>query len=131
MLRRIPSSASHSTTVLWADVAFECAVAVLALIIATTGADALGFSRIWLFGIAAAFAAAAIAIVPIARQPRTAIVAALAWGNMLGGVVLWCVLTFYWATWTPEARWLVAGIADGFVVLGVLELVLVRRGSFR
>jgi len=84
-----------------------------------------------LFGIAAAFGVAAVAIVPIARQPRAQLVKVLAWGNTLGGAVLWGALAFYWTKWTPESRGMLAVVADGFVILGVIELFAVRRIAFR
>ena len=34
----------------------------------------------------------------------------------------------YWVNLTTSTRWMLATVMDGFVVLGVLELIVIRRG---
>lgn len=129
MTDRANPSLSRAVPILWADVAFEFIVCLIALALAMLNAGWLGISNNWLYGIAAAFGVASVAIVPMARQPHVPVVTLLGWANLLGGIAGWVALTLYWAHLTTPARWMLAAVMDGFVVLGLLELVAVHRDS--
>jgi hypothetical protein len=127
MIDRANPSLSRVVPILWADVAFELVVCVTALALTMTDSGWLGISHAWLCGIAAAFGAASLAIVPIACTPHVSVVTLLGWANLLGGIAGWLALALYWAHCTIAARWMLAAVMDGFVVLGSVELILVRR----
>jgi len=128
MTDRARLSPSRVVPFLWADVAFELFVCLVALLLAMSNAAWLGISHAWLYGIAAAFGLASVAIVPIARQPHVTVVTLLGWANVLGGIAGWVALALYWVNLTTSTRWMLATVMDGFVVLGVLELIVIRRG---
>ncbi len=77
----------------------------------------------------AIFLAAAAGIALLARRPlpNPAAVRALAVANVAGGVVLWALLVVAWASLPPVARAASGAVADGCLLLGVLELLSLRR----
>lgn len=125
---RLPLS-RDTRRVLWADAAVELVVAV-ALVGLTTSIDT------W-FGIEAPIAraggaifvaaAAALAIMAIAERTPATLVRIVAWTNIAGGAIAWLALLGSWSSVSPEGRWLAAAVADAFILLGVLELVVLRR----
>lgn len=114
-------------TVLWADVALELAVAGLCFALAGSAAAWFGVESMVFYVVGVVFAAAAVAIVPLARKPSTDLAVPLAWANIAGGCAAWLLLALAWGTFAAEGRWILAAVADSFIAIGVLELVAVRR----
>lgn len=114
-------------TVLWADVALELIVAVLCFALAGSAAGWFAVDRVVFYVAGAVFAAAAVAIVPLALKPGANLAAPLGWANIAGGCAAWVVLALAWGTFAAEGRWVLAAVADSFIAVGVLELVAVRR----
>ena len=119
--------------ILWADAAVELVVAFV-----LTGA--VGRVHWWLnverpvtFVAAAVFIAAAIAVGWMAWSEKTspAAVRYLAFANIAGGAALWLGTILNWDRFESEGAWLIAAVADAFVVLGLLELFALRQETNR
>jgi hypothetical protein len=115
------------TTILWADVCLEFLVAILCFALAGPASNWLGIAQGTLYVVGVVFVVAGIALVPLARKPAPVAVIALAWANIIGGSATWLVLTLAWGSIAPEGRWVLAAIADSFIVIGVAELLALRR----
>lgn len=115
--------------VLWADVAFQAVVGAVLLATATFADRWFDLSTATIYLLAAVFFIAAVAIVPLARaeQPSARAVTSLAWANIAGGAAGWLVLLLRWDHFEAEGRWLLMFAADAFLVLGVAELIALRR----
>ena len=114
---------------LWADAAVEAAIALVLLGIVGRPHWWLNVEReVTVLG-AAVFAVAAIAIAVAAWHRRTSaqFVEYLAFANIAGGVAVWIAAIARWSDFEPEGRWLIAAGADAFLLLGVLELVALRK----
>jgi hypothetical protein len=51
----------------------------------------------------------------------------LAFANIAGGAALWLGAMLNWDRFESEGAWLIAAIADAFVVVGLLELFALRQ----
>lgn len=115
--------------VLWADAAVELIVAIV-----LTGA--VGRVHWWLnverpvtLTAAAVFLAAGVAVGWLAWSASTspALVRYLAFANIAGGAALWLGAMLNWDRFESEGAWLIAAVADAFVVIGLLELFALRQ----
>ena len=115
--------------ILWADAAVELLVAII-----LTGA--IGRVHWWLdvdrpvtLIAAVGFALTAIAIAWLARSPKTSpeLVGYLAFANISGGAALWLGAMLNWGRFEGEGTWLIAAVADAFIVLGLLEVFALRQ----
>lgn len=115
--------------VLWADAAVELGIALM-----LTGM--LGRVHWWLnvdqpvtLIAAGVFAVAAVAVAWMAWYPKTSPewVRYVAFANIAGGAALWLGAMLNWDRFESEGAWLIAAVADAFVVLGLLELFALRQ----
>lgn len=115
--------------VLWADVSVEAAIGAVLLATATFADRWFDLASATIYVLAAVFFMAAVTIVPLARaeQPSARAVTSLAWANIAGGAAGWLVLLLRWDHFEAEGRWLLMFAADAFLVLGVAELIALRR----
>ena len=127
------SLTSLTRKVLWADAAVELVVALV-----LTGA--VGRVHWWLnverpvtLIAAVVFFAAAFAVAWMAWSQKTApaLVRYLAFANIAGGAALWLGAMLNWDRFESEGAWLIAAIADAFVVVGLLELFALRQQAKR
>ncbi|MEO8540835.1 MAG: hypothetical protein ABI577_13930 [bacterium] len=51
----------------------------------------------------------------------------LAFANIGGGLAIWVAAGLKWSQFEPGGHWLVAFIADGCLLLGVLQVLVLRR----
>lgn len=114
--------------VLWADAAVELVVAILLTGVAGRVHWWLNVERPVTLIAAAIFAAAAAAVAWLAWSPKTpsAWVRYLAFANIAGGAALWLGAMLNWDRFESEGAWLIAAVADAFIVLGLLELFALR-----
>lgn len=126
MLKAIRSQ-TPLALILWVDVALELVIAALCFLLASQAAGWFGIETGSLYVVGVVFLVAAIAIVPLARNPQPGGVTPLAWANVIGGSAAWLVLVIAWGRFEPEGRWVLAAIADGFIAIGVAELFALRK----
>lgn len=114
---------------LFADAAFEVFVA-LAL------SGALGRAHWWLnverpVTMVAAFVFLAAALVLLGaglnRATPQSVLRPLAFANLAAGAAIWVGAIITWSRFEPEGHWLVGAVADGFLALGLLEYLALRR----
>jgi hypothetical protein len=114
---------------LWADALIE---AVIALVLA----GLIGRAHWWLnvdrtvtLAGAALFAIAALVIAFAARDRRTSpeFVQYLGFANVAGGLALWVGAILRWDHFEDEGHWLIAAGADAFILIGILQLVALRK----
>jgi hypothetical protein len=124
-----PALSPVARRLLFADAAFEGFVA-LAL------SGALGRAHWWLNVerpvtiIAACVFLAAAAILlgaGLSRATPQSVLRPLAFGNLAAGAAIWVGAVITWSRFEPEGRWLIGAIADGFLALGLLEYLAIRR----
>jgi hypothetical protein len=130
MFKKAERGLASSSAILWADVVLEVVVAVAAFALAHIADRWLAIDSFWLHVAGAAFLAAAAAIVPIARTPRSNVVQIVAAANVLGGLLGWLLLAVVWSRFEPEGRWVMAAVFDAFILIGIAEWLAVRRGQF-
>lgn len=115
------------------DAAFEFVVAVALVLAGGALADAFNVDRIVMWIAAGVFLAAALAIggpVFTAHESRD-FVGILAIANIVGGVALWALLGVFWGHFEPGGRWALVAVADMFILIGILEIVALRRTPAR
>ncbi len=115
------------SVILWADAGIEFLVAILCFALAGPASNWLGLEQGTLYVAGVVFVVAGIAIIPLARKPSPVAVTGLAWANIIGGGAAWVVLVLAWGTIAAEGRWVLAAVADSFIVLGIAELLALRR----
>jgi hypothetical protein len=115
------------TTILWADAGLEFLVALVCFALAGPASNWLGIPEAALYVAGVVFVVAGIAIIPLARKPSVVGVTALGWANIIGGAALWVVLALAWGSVAAEGRWVLAAVADSFIVVGVAELFALRK----
>lgn len=111
-----------------ADALFELVVGAALLAPGSPAGRWLGSSGL-ATGLGAVFVAAAAGIALLARPPRpnAGAVRALAVANVAGGALLWALVILAWTHLPPLARAASGAVADGCLVLGILELLALRR----
>ncbi len=77
------------------------------------------------------FAAAGLAICALLRVDHGQLVRGLALANIIGGCIGWVVLLAAWSLFEPAGRAVLGSASDGFILVGALELLALRRGGGR
>lgn len=112
--------------------------AVFEFVIAAVLAGVIGRAHFWLnvdrsvVLTAAALLAVVGVVLAVAAFHRAAtnsFVQNVAFANIVGGLAIWAAAGLNWSQFEPGGHWLVAFIADGCIVLGVLELIALRKTS--
>ncbi|HEX6030837.1 MAG TPA: hypothetical protein VFY90_05345 [Tepidiformaceae bacterium] len=127
----MPTSPVRSALLL--DAAFELVGAAMMVVAGGTFADLLNVNRIVLWIAAGVFLAAGIGIAAAVNADFESreLVWSLAVANIAGGVVLWVLLGVAWGHFEAGGRWLLGAVADMFILVGVLEIVALRRTPVR
>jgi hypothetical protein len=114
---------------LWADAALELVIAVALVGILGDPAEWLDVSPAAVWVAAGVFLVAAAAVAGLAawRSTTRGLVQQLAVANVLGGMAVWAVALAFWGRFEVEGRTLVALAADGFILVGILEWLALRR----
>jgi len=63
----------------------------------------------------------------LSRATPQSVLRPLAFGNLAAGAAIWVGAVITWSRFEPEGRWLIGAIADGFLALGLLEYLAIRR----
>lgn len=115
--------------VLWADAGLELLVAAVLIGFPGPAEDWLHLHPAVSLSLAGIFLAAGIALAAAAQSRRTigAFVRFLAWANIAGGTAVWLLLLDAWGYFPAEGRWMLAAAGDSFIVIGILELIALRR----
>ncbi len=61
------------------------------------------------------------------RHTSERFVRSVAFANVVGSLAIWAAAAMNWSQFEPGGHWLVAFVADGCLVLGALELIVLRR----
>jgi|GEM_PF-2524957 len=127
----LPFSAISPLTrkLLWADAAIEAVIAAVLLGVVGRPHWWLNVDRTVTLTGAAVFAVAAVAIGLAAWNRRTSaeFVQYLAFANIVGGLAVWAIAILRWDRFEDEGRSLVGAGADAFILIGIMELVALRR----
>jgi len=115
--------------ILWVDAAVELVVGVFLLGLVGSPHEWLDVSRSASVVASIVFLVAALAVGFLALRVESSLayVRYLAYANIVGGVVVWLALLIRWGEFDSEGRWLASAVADMFILLGVLELLALRR----
>lgn len=114
------------------DAAFELGVALALVFAGKRLADLLNLDSgwVWLFAAVFALAAATIAVIVVTGYSRE-LVWSLAAANIAGGLVLWLMFLFVRGQLDPGGRWMLAAVADSFLLVGLLEVLALWRTPVR
>ena len=119
--------ASPLAAILWADAALELVGAAALLLWRDELRAWLGLGAATL-PLAALFVVGAPAVaLLIVTGSRRELVRALALGNLGAGLAGWAFFLVTWSSLEAEGRWIGPAASDTFLVLGVLELLALRR----
>ena len=117
-------------TTLFIDAGFEFAVGAALIAFAGTIGGWFGFGPPIAVAIGLVFVLAGVVILQMARSPvDSALVRALASANIAGGALGWLTLAVVWGSLAPEARWLLGMASDAVILIGLLELLALRRAA--
>ncbi|MEX0782571.1 MAG: hypothetical protein WD557_07975 [Dehalococcoidia bacterium] len=118
---------------LYADAAFELIVAVLLAVWASTWADLFNVDEaiIWLAALVFLMAALGVGLIAVLQVEVRELVYSLAGANIAGGVVLWAFFAILRDDFDPGAQWAIAAVADSFILIGLLEILALRRSPTR
>jgi hypothetical protein len=129
MLTRTLTRLGPVRAALYVDAGFELAVAVLLVVLAPVWADLFNVDQAVIWVAAAVFLLAAVGVGLIAAMEFESreLVYALAAANIAGGLVLWLMFALMRDDFDPGAQWAVAAVADAFILIGLLEILALRR----
>ncbi|MGH2625733.1 MAG: hypothetical protein ACRDHY_03675 [Anaerolineales bacterium] len=129
MVGRTLSQPGPVRLALYADAAFELFVAIVLAASASTWADLFNVDQAVIWGVAGVFLLAALAVGFIAAMQIESreLVYGLAAANIVGGLALWAAWLFLRDDLDPGARWAAAAVADTFILVGLLEIFVLRR----
>lgn len=110
------------------DIAFEFAIGLALLAAFRPVAGWLNVRESFILAGGAVFVVTGALIWSLTRGPiAERRVRALALANIAGGFAGWLVLVATWPRFEGEGRWLLGFVADSTILLGVAELLLLRR----
>jgi hypothetical protein len=123
---------SLRTLLAW-DAALEVAIGAALIAFVAVVAPWLAIGTGVAVGVGVAFLGAAAVIAFLARNvaERRSAVQALAIGNIAAGSAGWLLLVLAWGAFDPPGRSLLGAASDAFILLGVLELMALRRERSR
>jgi hypothetical protein len=78
-------------------------------------------------GVVFLLAAVIIAVAAGSRRTSAEFVQYLAFANVVGGLAIWVGTVLRWDRFEDEGLWLIAASADAFILIGVLELIALRK----
>ena len=118
---------------LYADAAFELVVAALLAAWSSHWADLFNVDQGVIWAAAAIFllAAVGIGLIAMLQIESRELVWALAGTNIVGGVGLWLLFLLLRDDFDDGARWAIAAVADSFILVGLLEILALRRTPAR
>lgn len=129
MVGRTRSLVSPVRLSLVLDAAVELVVASILVLANGSVADLLNLDSaiIWLAAAAFVLAAVGIAAIALADLESRELVWSLAAGNIFAGITGWLAFALFRGELDPGGRWLLTAAADMFIVVGLLEILALRR----
>ena len=113
---------------LWLDIAFELAAGAALLAAFRPIAGWLDIREALVLAGGLVFIAAGALIWLLSKDPVAAgRVRALAFANVVGALAGWFVLMAGWTHFQGEGRWVLGFAADSMLLIGVAELLVLRR----
>lgn len=129
MIGRTRASLSPIRMSLLIDAAGELAGAVILAVAGAQLADAFSLDRAYIWLASGIFLAATVGIAGLVavRVESRELVLGLAGSNIAAGLAGWIALILMWSAIDPGGRWVLAAAADSFILVGILELLALRR----
>ena len=113
--------------VLFADAAFEFAVAVLLFAATSRVASWLDVERPVVLTVAVVFLVAGFGLLALAWRPERQHVWSLAVVNVAFGLAGWLWLAFEWERFATDGRYVLGAVCDAAILVGIAEWFAVRQ----